>query len=88
MAAKKHKYEHTHITHHKDGSHSIHHHAEDGNHLDYARGGHDSMMDGMMQHTSDMNQGEPEAMAGAHGVPPETAAPAGLPAAPAGPMGV
>lgn len=80
MAEKKHKYEHTHITHHKDGSHSIHHHHEDGvSHKDYARADHDSMLDGVLDHTGEMNEGEAEADAGNHGIDAAEAAKAGIP---------
>lgn len=78
--AKKHKYSHTHITHHPDGSHSIHHEHEDGkSHVDYARGDHDGMMDGMMEHTSEPDEEEEAAEAGQHGVDGEMATKAGLP---------
>jgi len=84
MADKKHKYSHTHIVHHKDGSHTVHHEHEDGkSHKDYAVADHDGMIDGIMDHTSEPNEGEAEAEAGNHGIPPEHAAPAGIPAAPA-----
>lgn len=76
---KKHKYTHTHITHHKDGSHTIHHVHEEGPHADVTSGAadHDSMVDHLMHHTSDMNPGEMEAEKG-----PAPAAPApGMPGA-------
>ncbi len=84
MAAKKktHKYSHTHVIHHKDGSHTVHHEAEDGKHKDYAVADHDSMMYGMMAHTSEPNEGEAQAQAGDHGVEAAEAQQAGLPAAP------
>lgn len=77
--AKKHKYSHTHIIHHPDGSHSIHHEHEEGKHVDYARGDHDGMMDGMMEHTSEPDGEEASAEAGDHGVDAAMAAKAGLP---------
>lgn len=81
--AKKHPYKHTHITHHDDGSHSIHHEHEDGkSHRDYARGDHDGMMDGMMEHTSEPDEEEGEAEAGMHGVPEDIGGPAGIPPMP------
>ena len=56
---KKHKYSHTHITHHSDGSHTVHHEHEDGkSHKDYAVSDHDAMVDGIMDHTSEPNEGE------------------------------
>ena len=77
---KKHPYKHTHITHHDDGSHSIHHEHEDGvSHSDYARGDHDSMMDGMMEHTSEPDEEEAAADGGDHGVDAAEASKAGIP---------
>lgn len=56
---KKHPYTRTTIQHHDDNSHSIHHEHKDGkSHKDYARGDHDSMLDGILDNTSDMNPGE------------------------------
>ncbi len=62
MAKKKsHKYAHTHIVHHDDGSHTVHHEHEDGkSHKDYAVNDHDAMLDGLMQHTGEPNDGEAE----------------------------
>lgn len=77
---KHHKFTHTTITHHDDGSHTIkHHHADGVSHKEYGRHDHDGMMDGLMEHTSAPNPGEAAADGGAHGVPAEHAAPAGLP---------
>lgn len=86
---KKHKFTHTHVEHHKDGSHTVHHVHEDGPHKDVkgAAGDHDEMIDHIMDHTSDMNPGEDKdqhgnALAAAAAVPAAgAAAPAG--AAPA-----
>lgn len=62
MAKKHHKFTHTTVEHHDDGSHTITHHHEDGkSHKKYAAADHDSMMDGMMDHTSMPNPGEAEA---------------------------
>jgi hypothetical protein len=59
MAKKHHKYTHTSITHHDDGSHTVKHHHEDGkSHKEYAKHDHDSMIDGLMDHTSAPNAGE------------------------------
>lgn len=98
MAKEKHKEEkkkhaghgftHTHIEHHSDGSHTIHHQHEDGSHADVKHavsnldGVHDSLQDNMGQ----PNPGEAEANAGEHGVPAPVAGPAGLsaPGAPGG----
>ena len=78
---KKHKFTHTHVEHHKDGSHTVHHVHEDGPHKDVkgAAADHDAMMDHMMDHTSQMNPGEgndvaDHPMAGAAAVPPPGAA--------------
>lgn len=81
MAKKHHKYSHTHITHHPDGSHTVKHTHEEGPHKDkdYAVSDHDGMMDGMMEHTSAPNPGEAEADMGQHGVAPAEATAAGLP---------
>ena len=89
---KKHKFSHTVIEHHSDGSHTIHHIHEKHGHVHNvpvrdgdvkgAAGDHDAMVDHLMDHTSDMNPGEAAASAGDHGVPAEHAGPAGLPAVP------
>jgi hypothetical protein len=79
MAEKKHKYSHTHITHHADGSHSIHHEHEEGKHKDYARADHDGMMDGMMEHTSEPDEEESTSEAGDHGIDAAEAEKAGIP---------
>jgi len=77
MAKKHHKYTHSTIEHHDDNSHTVTHHHEDGkSHKKYAAADHDSMMDGMMDHTSAPNPGEE--MPGA----PAGAAPAGGPVVP------
>jgi hypothetical protein len=57
---KKHKFTHTHVEHHKDGSHTVHHVHEDGPHMDVkgAAKDHDEMMDHIMDHTSEPNPGE------------------------------
>lgn len=78
---KHHKFSHTHIEHHKDGSHTVHHIHEDGpaHDVKHAAPNHDAMIDSMMDHTSAPNPGEAAADMGQHGVPPAIAAPAGLP---------
>lgn len=65
---KKHKFSHTVIEHHGDGSHTIHHIHEKHGHVHTvperdgdvrgAAGDHDAMVDHLMDHTSDMNPGE------------------------------
>lgn len=84
---KKHKFHRTTIEHHKDSSHTVHHHHEDGPEHDVkgAVADHDSMIDHIMDHTSEPNPGEAQANAGDHGVPPAIAGPAGLPNIPTGP---
>jgi hypothetical protein len=85
-----HGYTHTHVEHHADGSHTVHHVHEDGPHKDVkgAVADHDGLMDHMMDHTSMSNPGEPAAQAGPVAPAPAPAAPgtpAGMP--PAAPMG-
>lgn len=82
---KKHKYSHTHIEHHKDGSHTVHHVHEEGPHGDmkHAVADLDSVHDSMQDHLGEPNEGEAEANAGQHGVPAEQATPVGLPPNPA-----
>jgi hypothetical protein len=60
MAKKHHPYTHTHIEHHDDGSHTVHHVHKDGPHKDVkgAVADHDGMLDHVMDHTSAMNPGE------------------------------
>jgi hypothetical protein len=83
MASKKHhKFSHSHIEYHHDGSATAHHVHESDPKQDvrHAVADHDGLMDSMMDHTSAPNPGEAEANAG-----PAPAAPAGIPgAAPAG----
>jgi hypothetical protein len=78
MAKKHHKFTHTHIEHHNDGSHTVHHVHQDGPHKDVkgAAADHDGMMDHVMDNTSAPNPGEAVAAAPA----PVAAAP-GAPAA-------
>lgn len=90
MAKKKtHKFKHTHVEHHKDGSATVHHQHEDGPEHDvkHAAANLDEVHDSMEDHMGMPNEGEAEANAGEHGVPAEHAEPAGLPAA-AAPTGV
>ena len=87
-----HGFTHTHIEHHADGSHTVHHIHEDGAHKDVkgAVADHDAMMDHMMEHTSQPNPGEAQANAGPADGPPAPGPPAPaapMAAAPAGPMG-
>ena len=83
---KHHKFSHTHIEHHKDGSHTVHHVHEDGPMHDVkgAAGDHDAMMDHVMDHTAPPSADMASADAGNHGVAAPAAAAAGLPAPPAG----
>lgn len=84
MAKKHHKFTHTTIEHHDDGSHTVTHHHKDGAPHDkkYAAADHDSMLDGVMDHTSAPNPGEAEsqpAAAGAGAAAPALPAGAGMP---------
>jgi hypothetical protein len=81
MAHKKHKFHHTHVEWHKDGSATLHHEHEDGHEHDVkgAAADHDSALDHIMDHTSAPNPGEMAADGGDHGVPAAAAGPAGLP---------
>lgn len=78
---KKHHFSHTNVEHHKDGSHTVHHHHESDPSKDvkHATPDHDGMMDSMMANTSSPNPGEAQADAGQSGVPGPAAAAAGLP---------
>jgi hypothetical protein len=78
---KHHPYSHTHVEHHADGSHTVHHVHESDSSKDVkgAVADHDSLMDHMMDHTSAPNPGEMAADGGDHGVPAAAAGPAGLP---------
>ena len=82
-AKKKHShhgFSHTHIEHHADNSHTIHHVHSDGAHKDvkHAVADLDSVHDSLQDHLGTPNPGEAQANAG-------PAAPA-APAAPAMPM--
>jgi len=81
MHKKSHPYSHTHIEHHHDGSHTVHHVHESDSSKDVkgAVADHDGLMDHMMDHTSEPNPGEAEADGGMHGVPAAAAGAAGLP---------
>jgi len=78
---KKHKYTHSHIEHHADGSHTVHHVHEEGPHKDvkHAVASLDHMHDSIQDHLGMPNPGEAEADKGDHGVPAAAAGPAGLP---------
>lgn len=78
--AKHHKFHHTHIEHHVDGSHTVHHQHENPEHdVKHAVADLDSLHDSMEDHLGEPNDGEAEAEAGQHGVPNAQAGPAGLP---------
>lgn len=87
MAKKHHKYTHTTIEHHDDGSHTTTHHHEDGkSHKKYASADHDSMVDGLMDHTSAPNPGEDQdeggaPLAGGGTPPPPMPGPGAVPGA-------
>ena len=61
-----HGFKHTHIEHHADGSHTVHHQHEDGPEHDvkHAVGGLDAVHDSLQDHLGTPNPGEPEASAG------------------------
>jgi hypothetical protein len=57
---KKHKFTHTHIEHHKDGSHTVHHVHEDGDKHDvkHAAMNLDHAHDSLQDHLGSPNEGE------------------------------
>lgn len=58
---KKHPYSHTHIEHHADGSHTVHHVHESGDAKKDVKAGvgdHDGLIDHIIDHTSSANEGE------------------------------
>lgn len=63
---KRHKFSHTHIEHHKDGSATVHHVHEDGAHADvkHAAADLDGVHDSLQDHLGVPNPGEMEANAG------------------------
>lgn len=82
--AKKHVK--THIVHHHDGSHTVHRHYkhDDGSESKESSAHHnlDGVHDTLQDHLGTPNPGEAEANAGQHGIAPDVAGPAGIPAAP------
>lgn len=83
---KHHHFSDTHIQHHADGSHTIHHKHESDSSKDvkHAVGDHDSMMDSHMQNTAPPSADMAAADQGQHGIPPAAASAAGIPPAAAG----
>jgi hypothetical protein len=79
----KHKFTHTHIEHHPDGSKTIHHVHKDGPQHDvkHAVPNMDGVHDSLEEHMGEPNKGEAEAMA----QPAAPAAPIAPPAVPAAP---
>jgi len=77
----KHGFKHTKISHHKDGSLTVHHVHKDGPHKDvhHAVMSLDHLHDSMQDHLGTPNEGEMEAAAGNHGIPAEHAQSAGIP---------
>ena len=78
MAKMKHGFHSTTVKHHKDGSHTVHHHHEDpAKDVEHAVADHDGMMDSMQEHLGE-GAGEAEAAgpagAGAGGPMPMPAA--------------
>ena len=87
-----HGFTHTHIEHHADGSHTVHHVHESDPKMDVKGGkaGLDEVHDSLQDHIGTPNPGEAEAQAGpAPAGAPAPAAAAPMPGgpAPAGPMG-
>jgi hypothetical protein len=82
MAKKHHPFSHTHVEHHADSSHTVHHVHKDGpaHDVKHAAMDLDGLHDSMQDHLGSPNPGEAEADAGQHGVPAAPAAAAGLPA--------
>jgi hypothetical protein len=76
-----HGFSHSHIEHHKDGSHTVHHVHSEGPHKDvkHAAMNLDHVHDSLQDHLGAPNPGEAQADAGDHGVPAAPAAAAGLP---------
>jgi hypothetical protein len=82
MASKKHhKFSHSHIEYHHDGSATAHHVHESDPKQDvkHAVADTDGLHDSIQDHLGAPNPGEAEADMGQHGVPEAQAAPAGLP---------
>lgn len=79
--AKKHHVKHTHIEHHKDGSHTVKHVMEDGSEhpASGAAANLDEVHDRLQDAIGEPNEGESAAEAGVHGVPEPQASAAGLP---------
>lgn len=79
---KKHGFTHSHIEHHHDGSHTVHHIHKDGPAKDvkHAVANLDGVHDSMQANLGMPNPGEAAADAGNHGVAAPAAALAGLPA--------
>lgn len=88
---KKHKFSHTVVEHHSDGSHTVHHIHEKHGHahavpkrdgdVKGSAGDHDQMIDHLMDHTSEMNPGEGHDESNqpiAQAAPPPVAPPAGV----------
>jgi hypothetical protein len=87
---KHHGFTHSHIEHHKDGSHTVHHIHEEGPHKDikHAVADLDGVHDSMEDHVGTPNPGEAAADTGDHGIPAGIAAGAGIPAPTPGPAGM
>ena len=67
MAKKHHKFTHTHVEHHSDGSHTVHHVHQDGPAHDkkHAVANLDELHDSMQDHLGAPNPGELESAAAA-----------------------
>jgi hypothetical protein len=77
--SKKHKFSHTHVEHHKDGSHTIHHQHEDGAQHDvkHAAMNLDGVHDSLQDHLGTPNPGEAAANAGPSAAPAAVMPPGG-----------
>lgn len=72
--SEKHQFSHTHIEHHKDGSHTVHHQHESGDakkDIKHAVPDLDGAHDSMEEHLGQPNAGEEQAEAAQAGAAPQ-----------------
>jgi hypothetical protein len=76
-----HGFTHTHVEHHPDGSHTVHHVHSEGTHKDvkHAAMNLDHVHDSLQEHLGEPSEGTQELEQGVHSIPAEHAAPAGIP---------
>ncbi len=81
MTERSHPFGKTVTVHHKHGGHTTthHHDTDESQNKEYSSEHLDGVIDGLQTHVGEPNEGEPQADAGQHSVPPEIAGPAGLP---------